>query len=54
VKPDVNAMATILIALVTVGTIIAGIVSQKRERRRLLDEQLAFDEIAILATPAGA
>ncbi len=54
VKPDVNAMATILITLVTIGTIIAGIVSQKRERRRLLDEQLAFDEIASVAMPARA
>jgi putrescine transport system permease protein len=42
VKPDVNALATMVIALVTIGTIIAGIVMSRRERRRLQDEHLAF------------
>jgi putrescine transport system permease protein len=42
VKPDVNALATIVIALVTIGTIIAGFVMAGRERKRLRDEQLAF------------
>lgn len=42
VKPDVNALATVVIAVVTVGTIIAGIVMNRREKRRLRDEQLAF------------
>ena len=46
VKPDVNAMATILIGIVTIGTVIAGIVMQKRERKRLLDEQMAFAEFS--------
>jgi putrescine transport system permease protein len=42
VKPDVNALAAIVIALVTIGTIIAGFVMASRERKRLRDEQLAF------------
>jgi putrescine transport system permease protein len=54
VKPDVNALATILIAIVTAGTIIAGFVMMKREKRRLLDEQLAFAEIEIFGLPARA
>lgn len=54
VKPDVNAMATILITIVTFGTIIAGIVMQKRERKRLLDEQMAFAELSDFNMPAKA
>jgi putrescine transport system permease protein len=46
VKPDVNALATLMIVVVTVGTIIAGIIMTKREKRRLQDEQLAFAEMA--------
>jgi putrescine transport system permease protein len=42
VKPDVNALAAIVIALVTIGTIIAGFIMASRERKRLRDEQLAF------------
>jgi putrescine transport system permease protein len=42
VKPDVNALAAIVIAFVTIGTIIAGFVMASRERKRLRDEQLAF------------
>ncbi len=42
VKPDVNALAAIVIALVTIATVIAGFVMAARERKRLRDEQLAF------------
>jgi putrescine transport system permease protein len=51
VKPDVNALATILITIVTIGTIIAGFIMQKRERKRLQDEQMAFAELSGLTTP---
>jgi len=47
-------LASILIAIVTTGTIIAGIVMMKRERRRLADEQLAFAEIETFGLPARA
>lgn len=42
VKPDVNALATIIVALVATGAIISGFVMSAREKRRQRDEQLAF------------
>lgn len=42
VKPDVNALAGIVIGLVVIGIILAWFVMSARERRRQRDEQLAF------------
>lgn len=41
VKPDINALATIIIAIVTVCVVIAGIVMARSERRRQRDATLA-------------
>lgn len=41
VSPDINALATIMIALVSVGVIIAGIVMARQQRNRQRDLQLA-------------
>jgi putrescine transport system permease protein len=42
VTPEINAVCTILIALVTVGVIIASIITKHREVQRLRDERAAF------------
>ena len=42
-----------MIAIVTVGTIIAGIVMQRREKRRIADEQLAFANIDHFSVPTA-
>lgn len=42
VTPEINAVCTILIALVTVGVIVASIVTKRREVQRLRDERAAF------------
>ncbi len=42
VTPDINALATITVAIVSIGVIIAGIVMNRTERRRDLDAQLAY------------
>jgi putrescine transport system permease protein len=41
VSPDINALASIMVLLVTVGVIIAGILMQRQEKRRQRDMQLA-------------
>jgi putrescine transport system permease protein len=41
VSPDINALATIMISLVTLGVIVAGIVMARQQRSRLRDQQLA-------------
>ena len=41
VSPDINALATIMVALVTIGVIIAGILMARQEKRRQRDMQLA-------------
>jgi putrescine transport system permease protein len=41
VSPDINALATIIVLLVTVGVIVAGIVMARQEKRRLRDMQMA-------------
>lgn len=41
VTPEINAVCTILIALVTTGVIIASIVNKRREVQRARDEQAA-------------
>jgi len=41
VSPDINALATIMVALVTLGVVIAGILMTRREARRRRDMQMA-------------
>ena len=41
VSPDINALATIIVALVTIGVVIAGILMAGQEKRRLRDMQMA-------------
>ncbi len=41
VSPDVNALATLIIALVGTGVLIAGILMRRAERQRVRDLQLA-------------
>ena len=42
VTPDINALATLMVSIVAIGVVIAGIVMNRAERRRQLDEQMAF------------
>ena len=42
VTPDINALATLTVAIVGIGVIIAGIVLNRAEKRRLRDERLAY------------
>ena len=42
VSPDINALATILVAIVTVAVIGLGTAMARRERRRARDAQAAF------------
>ncbi len=42
VTPDINALATITVSIVTIGVIFAGIAMNRAERRRDLDAQMAF------------
>ncbi len=41
VTPEINAVCTILVVLVTVGVIVASLVTKKREVSRLRDERMA-------------
>ncbi len=41
VSPDVNALATLIIALVGTGVLIAGVLMRRAERQRVRDLQLA-------------
>ena len=41
VSPDMNALASLIIALVGTGVIVAGMVMRRQERRRLADMRLA-------------
>ncbi|WP_129775552.1 ABC transporter permease subunit [Peristeroidobacter soli] len=41
VSPDINALATIIVLLVTIGVILAGIFMARQEKRRLRDMQMA-------------
>jgi len=41
VSPDINALATIMVLLVTIGVVIAGILIARQEKRRQRDMQLA-------------
>lgn len=42
VTPEINAVCTILIAIVTAGVIVAAIVNKRREVQRVRDEQAAL------------
>jgi putrescine transport system permease protein len=42
VTPDINALATITVGVVGLGVVIAGIVMNRAERRRLRDQQMAY------------
>jgi len=42
VSPDINALATIIIAIVTVGVVIAGFVINKKEKDYQRDIQMAI------------
>ena len=44
VTPDINALATIIVCIVTVGVVLAGILMMRSERQRQLDEQRAQAE----------
>lgn len=41
VSPDINALASIIVLLVTIGVVVAGIVMARQEKRRLRDMQMA-------------
>jgi putrescine transport system permease protein len=41
VSPDINALATIIVLLVTIGVVLAGIFMARQEKRRLRDMQMA-------------
>ena len=41
VSPDINALATIMVSIVTVGIITSGFLMHRQEQRRRRDEQLA-------------
>ena len=41
VSPDINALATIIVAIVAIGVIIAGVLMARQERIRKIDEQMA-------------
>lgn len=41
VSPDINALASIMVLLVTIGVVIAGILIARQERRRRRDMQMA-------------
>jgi putrescine transport system permease protein len=42
VTPDINALATLMVVAVGLGVVIAGVVMNRAEARRLADERLAF------------
>lgn len=42
VTPDINALATIIILVVSAGVILAGILMRRQEKRRQREEQMAF------------
>jgi putrescine transport system permease protein len=42
VTPDINALATITVVVVGIGVATAGIIMNRAEKRRLIDERLAF------------
>ncbi|MEE4235135.1 MAG: ABC transporter permease subunit [Anderseniella sp.] len=49
VTPDINALATIIVCVVTVGVVLAGILMMRTERQRQLDEQQAQAQASVPA-----
>jgi putrescine transport system permease protein len=43
VTPDINALATIIIVVVSVGVVVAGIMMRRQDRQRERDMQMAAD-----------
>jgi putrescine transport system permease protein len=41
VSPDINALASIIVLLVTIGVVVAGILMARQEKRRVRDMQMA-------------
>jgi len=50
VSPDINALATIMVLLVTVGVVLAGLLLARQEKRRQRDMQMAAVGAAIPET----
>jgi putrescine transport system permease protein len=42
VSPDINALATILVAIVAVGVLITGIMMARQQKQRERDAQMAL------------
>lgn len=42
VTPDINALATLMVVTVGIGVVVAGIILNRAEKRRLKEERLAF------------
>jgi len=42
VTPDINALATIIVGVVTLGVVVAGVMMNRAEKRRDRDMQMAF------------
>lgn len=42
VTPDINALATLMVLVVGIGVITAGIIMNRAEKKRLIEERLAF------------
>ena len=42
VTPDINALATLMVVTVGIGVIVAGIILNRAEARRLADERMAY------------
>jgi putrescine transport system permease protein len=42
VTPDINALATLMVLTVGIGVIAAGIIMNRSEKKRLIEERLAF------------
>ena len=49
VTPDINALATIIVCIVTAGVVLAGVLMMRADRQRQLDEQQAQAEAGTLA-----
>lgn len=41
VSPDINALASIMVLLVTIGVVVAGILMARQEKKRLRDQKMA-------------
>jgi len=42
VTPDINALATLMVLAVGIGVILAGIILNRAEKRRLIEERMAY------------